>query len=299
MKFYPKENQVKEEVRKRLSEALASQVDIFSSASLGGGCINNASKLETNKGSYFLKWNKEGPTDIFIREAECLAELKRAVGNVVVVPQVFAAKKIDETPGFLVLEYLDPAYNLANADELLGRGLATIHKYENNRFGFDSNNYCGSTPQHNAWKSSWPEFYRDNRLGFLLDLINKKRPLSVDEEKTFGRLLEKIILLIPENSIPVLIHGDLWSGNYMISAKGPALIDPASYYSEREMEMGIMTMFGGFSERFYAAYNEMYPLPSDWKSRNRLYQLYHVLNHYYLFGGSYKSQALQLAKSFL
>ena len=121
----------------------------------------------------------------------------------------------------------------------------------------------------------------------------------MEEELIYNRLLEKIPELIPADSKPALIHGDLWSGNYMISANGPALIDPASCYTDREMELGIVTMFGGFSQQFYDAYQEAYPLPSDWRERNRLYQLYHILNHYYLFGGSYRSQALQIAKSYI
>lgn len=299
MNLFHSENPVEEEVRNRLSEKLGRQVEIFSSGSLGGGCINHASKIETSEGAYFLKWNADCASDIFVREAECLAELKKAAGDTLAVPEVFAAKEVDETPGFLVLEYLEPGYYLQNADEMLGRGLAIIHKYRNDKFGFFNNNYCGSTLQNNSLKSNWAEFFRDNRLCFLLDLIGKKRPLPVDEEKVYRRLLEKLTTLIPEDSIPVLIHGDLWSGNYMISAKGPALIDPASCYADREMEMGIMTMFGGFSEQFYKAYQEINPLLPDWKTRNRLYQLYHVLNHYYLFGGSYRNQALQIAKSYL
>ncbi len=116
--------------------------------------------------------------------------------------------------------------------------------------------------------------------------------------KTYEKLLQKIPQLLPLASEPALIHGDLWSGNYMITEKGPALIDPASYYADREMEMGIMTMFGGFSSRFYDAYNQVYPLLSDWRERNQLYQLYHVLNHYYLFGGGYQNQAIRIAQYF-
>jgi fructosamine-3-kinase len=121
----------------------------------------------------------------------------------------------------------------------------------------------------------------------------------VEDRKVFEKLLDRIENLLPTESVPVLIHGDLWSGNYMISEKGPALMDPAAYYAEREMEFAIMTMFGGFSQRFYDAYNEVNPLPADWLQRNSLYQLYHVLNHYYLFGGSYGTQALRIAKSYI
>jgi len=163
-------------------------------------------------------------------------------------------------------------------------------------FGFFHDNYCGDTTQDNSWKDNWAEFFRDNRLGFLLNLIQKDRSLSASEMDTYNKLLHKIPELLPADSQPALIHGDLWSGNYIITENGPALIDPASYYADREMEMGIMTMFGGFSSRFYDAYNHIYPLPSDWRERNQLYQLYHVLNHYYLFGGSYQSQALRIAQ---
>jgi fructosamine-3-kinase len=198
-----------------------------------------------------------------------------------------------------VLDYIEASYSFSDSDEKLGRGLAVIHKFSNPQFGFYANNYCGATLQNNKWGKSWPDFFRDNRLQFLLNLIEKKRPLASDERKIFEKLLVRIENLLPKESVPVLIHGDLWSGNYMISEKGPVLIDPASYYADREMEFAIMTMFGGFSQPFYEAYNEENPLPADWRQRNSLYQLYHVLNHYYLFGGSYRTQAVQIAKSYI
>jgi len=290
---------VLEEVEKSLSDKFDKEVKIEKSGNLGGGCINNASKIETTAGTFFLKWNARCRPDMFLREAESLSELKKAANGKIEVPGVYAAKEVDNTPGFLVLEYLAPGSSGANTDEILGRGLATIHQFENEKFGFYNDNYCGSTPQDNSWKTSWPEFFRDNRLGYLLGLIQKDRSLPASEMKVYDRLLNKIPDLVPAVSKSVLIHGDLWGGNYMVCSKGPALIDPASYYADREMEMGIMTMFGGFSQRFYSAYNEVNPLPPDWEDRNPLYQLYHVLNHYYLFGGGYSSQALRIAKYYV
>ena len=265
---------------------------------LGGGCINHASKIETNVGSFFLKWNASCENDIFLREAESLRELKNAVDNFLIVPEVFAAKRVDATPGFLVLEFLPSSYSHGN-DEDLGRGLAIMHKFVNASFGFYQNNYCGATLQNNSWKKNWTEFFIENRLSFLLGLIERERPLPVSEMYVYEKLLKRIPDLLPEKSVPVIIHGDLWSGNYMRTGNGFALIDPAAYYADREMEFSIMTMFGGFSSRFYDVYNEENPLPSDWKQRNLLYQLYHVLNHYYLFGGGYQSQALSIAKRYL
>lgn len=293
------DNSVLQEVKNTLSEIYERQLQIISCSSIGGGCINHASKVETNCGNFFLKWNNNCASDIFIRESESLKELKKAAGNFLAIPEVFAAKSVDETPGFLLLEFLESGYSSGNSDEKLGRGLATIHQFSDSVFGFYNYNYCGATLQNNQWKKNWIEFFRDNRLQFLLNLIDKERPLPVDDRKVYERLMERIEFLIPPQSVPVLIHGDLWSGNYMITEHGPALIDPASYYADREMEFAIMTMFGGFSQRFYDAYNEVNPLPAGWKQRNRLYQLYHVLNHYYLFGGGYRNQALQIAKSYI
>ncbi|WP_372949055.1 fructosamine kinase family protein [Mariniphaga sp.] len=299
MNFFQNNKTILKEVESHLSEKLGADVKIQSSDFLGGGCINHASKIETNAGTFFLKWNGNCMADMFLREAESLEELRKAANDQLVVPEVFAVKKVDASPGFLVLKYLEPGYDAGNSDEILGHGLATIHQYTAGKFGFYHDNYCGSTTQNNSPKTNWAEFFRDNRLGFLLNLIQKERPLPAGEMQVYDRLLNKIPELVPKDSVPVLIHGDLWSGNYMNTSSGPALIDPASYYADREMEMGIMTMFGGFSQQFYHAYNEVNPLPSEWRERNRLYQLYHVLNHYYLFGGGYRSQALQIAKSYI
>lgn len=285
-------------VASALSEVIGKTIVIKSEQLLGGGCINHASKLETSAGNFFLKWNDNCPADIFIREAESLNELKKAAGDLLVIPEVFAAKEVDETPGFLVLEFLESGYS-SGSDEKLGRRLAKIHQFTNTQFGFYNDNYCGSTLQNNSWKNNWPAFFRENRLQFMLNLIEKERPLPVAEMVIYEKLLARIEELIPKESVPVLIHGDLWSGNYMNSGKGPSLIDPASYYADHEMEFAIMTMFGGFSQRFYDAYNEVNPLPAGWKQRNSLYQLYHVLNHCYLFGGGYRTQALQIAKNYL
>ncbi len=299
MNYFQNRNQsILDLVASSLSEVISKAIVIHSEKSLGGGCINHASKLETNVGNFFLKWNDNCHSDIFIREAESLKELKKAAGDFLVIPEVFAAKLVDETPGFLVLEFLESAYS-SGADEKLGRGLAKIHQFTHPEFGFYNNNYCGATIQNNSWKNNWSEFFRENRLQFLLNLIEKERPLPASEMVIFEKLLHRIEDLIPKDSTPVLIHGDLWSGNYLITKKGPALIDPASYYADREMEFAIITMFGGFSQRFFDVYNEVNQMPNGWKQRNSLYQLYHVLNHYYLFGGGYRMQAVQIAKSYI
>mgnify|MGYP000020603230 FL=1 len=286
------------EVEKYMSEALGETVRIESSTSLGGGCINHASKLQTTAGNWFMKWNANCPADMFEREAEAMIELGKAAGSELRIPGILCHKSPDSTPGFLVMEYLPPGRS-SNDDEKLGRGLATVHSFKSNTFGFYHDNYCGDTPQHNQRSTDWLTFFRNQRLSYLLNLIERDRGLSSSDRKVYDRLLDRLPKLIPGESEPVLIHGDLWSGNYMLTADGPALIDPAAYYADREMEFAIVTMFGGFSSRFFEAYNEAFSLASDWQSRNKLYQLYHILNHYYLFGGGYGAQALSVARSYL
>ncbi len=285
-------------VEKKLSERTGENVKVHSSEMLGGGCINHASRLDTNIGKVFLKWNARCNSDVFLREAEGLQELSKATEGYLTIPRVLASEYVTDQPGFLVLEYLESSNN-KHDDEKLGRGLAMMHRYTSDRFGFYSDNYCGATPQNNTLCETWEEFFREKRLGFLLKLIQKHRPMSAAVFKYFEKLLTRIPDLIPEKSTPVLIHGDLWSGNYMNTLSGPALIDPATYYADREMEFAIMTMFGGFSSRFYSAYNEVNPLANDWRSRNELYQLYHIINHYYLFGGGYLQQALSIVRHFV
>lgn len=206
MSYFQKNNQlIQDLVTAALSEVTGKTIIINSGKSLGGGCINHASKLETNAGNFFLKWNDNCPADIFIREAESLKELKKAAGDFLVIPEVIAAKQADETPGFLVLEYLEGNYSSNQTDEKLGRRLAKIHGFSNSHFGFHNNNYCGATPQNNKWNRNWPEFFRENRLQFLLNLIDMNRPLATADRKLFDKLSDMIGELIPIDSTPVFI----------------------------------------------------------------------------------------------
>lgn len=287
-----------DQVLKDLSELTGQEVQLKRSAAVGGGCIHNATKLETTTGTFFLKWNTRCAPDMFIREAECLRELRKANPEPLIIPEVILTKEINDTPGYLLLEFLEDG-NTPQGDEDLGRGLARLHRFRGEKFGFHVSTYCGLTLQDNIWQNNWPYFFAEQRIGALVSQIKKERGMSAEQLKVYEKLMDKIPSLLPDVSIPVLIHGDLWSGNYMMTMRGPALIDPAAYYADREMEMGIMTMFGGFSSRFWSAYNEEFPLPPYWRTRNRLYQLYHILNHYLLFGGSYGQSAIETAKSYL
>ncbi|WP_299578097.1 fructosamine kinase family protein [uncultured Sunxiuqinia sp.] len=271
---------------------------ITNQKAVGGGCISTSIKLETNHGNFFLKWNANTPADLFTREAESLQALGEADQSDLLIPKVVLAHEAGQLPGYLLMDYLMPGH-APSEDEKLGMGLARLHRKTNKAFGFSHNNYCGATEQDNRWNSDWIAFFGSQRILYLVEKISQHRALASKERNTYEKLVARLPELIPADTTPSLIHGDLWSGNYLYTSQGPALIDPAAYYADREMELSMMTMFGGFSRTCWSAYQNEFPLNPGWEERIELYQLYHVLNHYYLFGGFYGSQALSLALRFL
>jgi fructosamine-3-kinase len=287
-----------------LQGALAGAVDpadavVVSTHAVGGGCIHHALRLETSAGRFFAKWSADAPPDIFLREADGLRALAEA-GSTIVIPRVLAATEVSPAkPGVILMEYLETRRAEAGDDEALGHGLAAIHRRRADAFGFPVPTYCGTTRQENAWSASWVEFFVERRLRPLLDAIDAERGWSGARRGVFDRLVERIPRLLPDASAPALVHGDLWTGNVAASGRGPALFDPACAYADREMEFGITTLFGGFGARFWAAYEEAWPLEPGWRERNALYQCYHLLNHYLLFGGHYGGEAEAAARKYL
>jgi len=280
-----------------LEQALGKpHVTVTDAATVSGGCIHEARRLITSEGEFFAKWSARGPSDIFVREAEGLEAL-RSAGSEIAIPRVIAASEpTGADPVFLIIEYLEPAgRGTLPDDEKLGRGLAAIHRLRAEKFGFDSPTYCGLTRQDNRWCASWVDFYREQRLQPLIDTLSRERALSAADQRLYERLMTRLPELLPRDAPPALIHGDLWSGNVLFRAKGPALVDPACAYADREMEFGITTLFGGLSPRAFRAYEESWPLPAGWRERNPLYQLYHLLNHAVLFGGHYAEDARRIA----
>jgi fructosamine-3-kinase len=265
---------------------------------VGGGCIHSTAHLVTTHGDFFAKWNEAGAEGVFLREAEGLRALRAAASGLVVPEVVSARGPAAGAPAFIVMEYL-PHSGAPRDDLALGRGLAALHRNASPTFGFPAPTYCGSTVQDNRETASWAEFYAERRIRPLVRRLRDAGAWSPAETLVMERLCERLPGLVAREAPPSLIHGDLWSGNVLASTKGPALVDPACAYADREMEFGITTLFGGFSSRFFAAYEEAFALPAGWRERNPLYQAYHLLNHHLIFGGHYGALALAAARRYV
>lgn len=264
---------------------------------VGGGCINSAYRYDTDKGkSFFVKLNSQLAEEIFVAEALGLEAL--ASTKTIRVPEPICYGKLPHGGGFLVLEHLDFGGSKSFSQEVLGRQLAELHlKGQEKRFGFRVDNVIGSMPQCNDWHDDWVEFFGLCRLKVQFDLIKQ----HYDDSEVL-ELGERLLSSLPQffdgiTILPSLIHGDLWSGNVAVDGEGrPVIFDPAVYYAHHEAEWGIMTMFGGFSDRCVRAYDEVYPRQAGWQERLLLYQLYHYLNHYNIFGYGYRGTCISLLK---
>jgi len=269
-----------------LQRALISHVgEVRAAQAVSGGDINAAWHVETASGQHcFIKWNPRPLPHLFEVEAHGLQLLAHT--QALRVPRVLAV--IDQPPA-LVLEWIEPGAN-RSAAEALGRGLAQQHRSIGTVFGLDHDNYIGATPQINTPAASWLEFFRVRRLGEQAKLAQARGHLPPDRARRLDRVLANLDRWINPMVTPSLLHGDLWGGNYLIDTSGqPVLIDPAVYYGDREAEIAFTELFGGFGARFYAAYNEAWPLDHNYAERRDLYNLYHLLNHLNLFGEGYGS----------
>ena len=287
-------------IERAIERTLGAPVRILRRVPLGGGSINDTTHIETTVGAFVVKAHRRAPARMFQAEADGLNAL-RASGTTLAIPRVIAVGA--DEPGassFLVLEHLAAGRRRADFDEALGRGLAELHRATTGRFGFHTDNYCGATPQPNPWTSRWIDFYAASRLGHQRRLATDAGLLSSTEAQRIESLIARLDTWIGEPvGGPSLIHGDLWSGNLHADTEGrPALIDPAACYAHREAELGMMTLFGGFSARVFAAYDEAFALEAGWRDRNPLYQLYHLMNHLNLFGGGYHGQVMGIVRQF-
>lgn len=285
-------------IERLIGQSTQSDAKVVSTGAVSGGCINSAISCELENGKcYFVKYNND-MRGVFRLEAHGLEAIRATTAFR--TPDVIGVGETESGVEFLVLEFISGASKPDDFFEMFGRQLAQMHQAndQESRYGFISDNFIGSTPQKNKWHNDWTEFFAVERLGFQLKLANLNGLANAELNKRCDNLIEQLGRFIDSPAEPpALLHGDLWSGNYLVSQDGgPVLIDPAAYFGARESEFGMIRLFGGFNSRFYHAYNEVYPLADGWELRTEIYQLYHLLNHLNLFGTSYLPQCLQILR---
>jgi protein-ribulosamine 3-kinase len=282
-------NATLESIATEIGAQLGSRCRPAPERAVGGGSINSCYRWETDAGPLFVKVADRERLDMLQAEAEGLRELARA--GALRVPGVLASGQAGQW-AFLALEWIDSGSTTADSERKLGARLAAQHRVTAREFGWRRDNTIGLTPQINTPLADWLTFFRERRLRFQLELAASNgfgSLLSEPGERLLEKLPEMLAGHAPE---PALLHGDLWGGNWLVDARGePVIFDPAVYYGDREADLAMTRLFGGFGRAFYDAYEAEAPLPPGHEIRCELYNVYHVLNHANLFGGGYARQA--------
>lgn len=248
---------------------------------VSGGDINDAYRLQTAEGPYFLLVQPHTPAAFYDHEVAGL----QALGQAINVPEVIGSGQIDGD-AYLLLEFLEIGQG---SQRELGAAVARVHQITAPQFGFDQNNLTDKLPKNNAWQDDWTTFYLKQRLDPLVKRAQEHHLWNANRQQAYDRVRQNIIDENRDRKItPTLLHGDLWSGNYLFTADGtPTLIDPDVLYGDREFDLAMTTIFGGFSADFYRGYQERYPLTAGYQERLPHYQLYYLLAHLNLLGETY------------
>lgn len=285
-----------EEMRSILQQHLGESVDIHNVSTVGGGCIHQANVLTLSNGQrYFLKRNQAHWLELFSAEADGLQALRAT--QTLRVPEPLGYGVVAQQ-AYVLLEYLPLQ---AHGDQrLAGEQLAALHRHTARYHGWWRDNVIGATLQRNTQHADWVAFWREQRLGVQLQLAQRNGyPRQAYEQGL--RLQEKLAVFFSDyQPAPSLLHGDLWGGNLAYLPDGsPVIFDPAVYYGDRETDLAMTALFGGFSAEFYAVYNAAWAVDAGYKVRKTLYNLYHILNHFNLFGGGYAQQAARMTAQLL
>ena len=274
------------QICERLSATLGNNYTYQHHKSVAGGCINRSYRLETNRGCFFVKTNSAKSLDLFKAETKGLEAIRNSKS--VRCPH-FLYYGIVKGNSVLVLEYISMKKGNDYGMQLLGQQLALMHQTTQDYFGLAIDNHIGETPQPNTPDNNWVTFFKKHRLSHQFNLCQRKGLAIQGTQK----LIENLEYFFADYTpAPSLLHGDLWGGNIGFDSDGsPVIFDPACYFGDREADLAFTEMFGGFTRAFYESYSKDYPLDSGYVVRKRIYNLYHELNHYYLFGGGYGIQA--------
>lgn len=299
------------QIATRISEVTGKSFEINQRRSVAGGCINQGYAVSANTGTYFVKLNQASKLEMF--EAEALGLRQMLATDTIRVPKPICVGTTVEF-AYIVLEWLElGSGNNTQSWEALGCQLAAMHCWQpfasstapnspefkgesQNKFGWDVNNTIGSTPQINTWTSNWAEFFAQHRLGYQFKLARSRGSHFPLEAKVMAAVPK----LLNHQPQPSVVHGDLWGGNAGITTSGePVIFDPAAYIGDREVDIAMTELFGGFPTAFYHGYHDICPMKEGYKRRKTLYNLYHILNHFNLFGGGYASQANRMMEQII
>ncbi|MBE9083412.1 MULTISPECIES: fructosamine kinase family protein [unclassified Tolypothrix] len=263
--------------------------------SVSGGCINQGYAVSDDERTYFVKLNQASQVAMFEAEALGLEEMLNTASIRVPKPLCWGTAG---NSGYIVLEWLEMGGGNTKSWQEMGLKLAAMHQATSSQgFGWKINNTIGSTPQINTWTADWAEFYGKHRLGYQFQLARRRGGSFPNQEKLLAAIPE---LLADHQVEPALVHGDLWGGNAGCTVSGePVIFDPATYFGDREVDIAMTELFGGFPAAFYQGYNEVFPLDAGYEQRKTLYNLYHIINHFNLFGGGYASQANRMIDKIL
>jgi fructosamine-3-kinase len=276
-------------ISEQIESATGQTFKVVSAHSLSGGDINSAFRLQDHDRSYFVKLNRADLVAMFEAEFAGLLDIAKTQAVRVPAPVVFGQTG---EHSFIVLENLEFGCSNQASDRLLGQQLALMHQQQQPYFGWHRDNTIGSTLQLNSQSDDWMAFWREQRLGFQLKLAANKGyggMLQVNGVRLCSDMAALFDNYLPQ---PALLHGDLWAGNAAVDKQGcPVIFDPACYYGDREADLAMTELFGGFSQDFYAAYQAVWPLDHGYGVRKTFYNLYHILNHLNLFGSGYLRQA--------
>ncbi|MEL6929201.1 MAG: fructosamine kinase family protein [Cyanobacteria bacterium J06600_6] len=300
------------EITQKISQATGQSFTIAERHSLSGGCINQGYRVKSQQAEYFVKLNDAAKAEMFVAEALGLKQMSAT--QTIAVPQAICWGTAGSS-SYIVLQWLDlsgrsgaarswgspPLATASRSDrgwQEMGRQLAEMHRQGISiKFGWEMNNTIGSTPQINSWNESWADFFAEQRIGYQLKLAQRRGGSFPDRNQVVEAVRKKLSAHQPQAS---LVHGDLWSGNAAIgSNNSPVIFDPATYYGDRETDLAMTELFGGFPRAFYSGYNAAWQLDAGYRERKNIYNLYHILNHFNLFGGGYGSQALRIIEQLI
>lgn len=260
---------------------------------VGGGSINQAYAVVDGEIAYFVKVNDANRVAMFESEAIALRQILET--HTIRVPRPLCWG-VANGSSYLAMEWLDLGYGTHQSWQEMGRQLAALHRVTSpNGFGWEQDNTIGATPQPNPWTADWVEFFTEHRIRYQLQLAKRRGGHFPQQAWLLAAIPE---ILADHQPQPSLVHGDLWSGNAAVTILGEAVIvDPAAYFGDREVDLAMTELFGSFPNDFYRAYNDAFPLEPGYQRRKTLYNLYHILNHFNLFGGGYESQANRIIES--